>query len=50
MNKRAPETTPAGSAAKSRAPWVSPAVRRLATSEAEFNPSGPNIDSEGFIS
>jgi hypothetical protein len=41
-NKQAPQD--------SRSPWTRPSLRRLATSEAELNPSGAHADSEGFIS
>ena len=31
-----------------RRAWASPRVRRLATSEAAFNPTGAGPDAEGF--
>jgi hypothetical protein len=33
-----------------RLAWSAPSVRRLATSEAEFNPTSGSPDSEGFLS
>jgi hypothetical protein len=51
MNDQSPQiydqTEGRGSA---RAVWTTPAIKRLATSEAEFNPAGPNTDTEGFTS
>ena len=33
-----------------RSAWTRPSLRRLATSEAELNPTTVHADSEGFIS
>jgi hypothetical protein len=33
-----------------RTPWTRPSLRRLATSEAENNPTTVHPDAEGFIS
>jgi hypothetical protein len=43
------ETSPANVQAPRRS-WTAPRLSRLATSAAAFNISGPNPDTEGFIS